>query len=647
MRNVQRRLSWVALIALGGSAVAFAPAAIASDEGLAAAEQVSQASFYDYMDLWLYTHAGDDRGSGPEHDLAMDNIAVLMESYGLTVTLEPFLYYGTTYYNVVGTKVGTVYPDQEVIIGAHYDSVDNPGADDDASGVALVLEAARIITQYDSQYTIRFVAFDREEQGLIGSYAYVDAHATDDMQAMLQADMVAYDPGVNKALLYAHDVGLKADLGAAILEYGDGLGYVDGGWNGQSDHRPFDEHGVPACLLIESEVWNNPYYHTQQDNMDNPDNINWEFAVRMVRAAVGWLVDEAGVLVDVTTLRFFYPDGLPTFVDPAGGTTLRITVEGAGDAVPAPETGLLHYDIGNGWESVPLEEVGEDMLATFPAADCPTDVLYYVSMESTDGDLYTSPRNAPDEFNTAVAAYGEVATVHDNFETDQGWTAENLGASSGFWQRGVPVNDPNWEYDPVSDSDGSGQCYLTQNEYGNTDVDDGSVRLTSPVFDMSDGGMISYDYYLYLTVSDGNDKLLVEANNTGGTGDWFEVARHDTGGGLNWRHHVIDEATLIAAGVPPTAAMQIRYTASDLVNDPSIVEAGIDAFMVSQYDCGGACPADFDGDGDVDTADLLFLLAAWGTPDGDVDGDGDTDTSDLLELLAAWGDCPEAKRPRR
>jgi hypothetical protein len=52
------------------------------------------------------------------------------------------------------------------------------------------------------------------------------------------------------------------------------------------------------------------------------------------------------------------------------------------------------------------------------------------------------------------------------------------------------------------------------------------------------------------------------------------------------------------------------------------------------------CPADFDGDGDVDTADLLFLLGAWGTGDGDVDGDGDTDTADLLALLGAWGECP-------
>jgi hypothetical protein len=51
------------------------------------------------------------------------------------------------------------------------------------------------------------------------------------------------------------------------------------------------------------------------------------------------------------------------------------------------------------------------------------------------------------------------------------------------------------------------------------------------------------------------------------------------------------------------------------------------------------CPADFDEDGDVDTADLLFLLGAWGTPDGDVDGDGTTNTADLLALLGAWGPC--------
>jgi hypothetical protein len=65
---------------------------------------------------------------------------------------------------------------------------------------------------------------------------------------------------------------------------------------------------------------------------------------------------------------------------------------------------------------------------------------------------------------------------------------------------------------------------------------------------------------------------------------------------------------------------------------------GGDAFL--RIALGAECPADFDGDGDVDTADLLHLLACWGTDCGDVDGDGDTDTADLLALLAAWGECP-------
>jgi hypothetical protein len=61
--------------------------------------------------------------------------------------------------------------------------------------------------------------------------------------------------------------------------------------------------------------------------------------------------------------------------------------------------------------------------------------------------------------------------------------------------------------------------------------------------------------------------------------------------------------------------------------------------VIYEYEM-STCPADLDDDDDVDTADLLFLLGAWGTGDGDVDGDGDTDTADLLALLATWGECP-------
>jgi hypothetical protein len=63
----------------------------------------------------------------------------------------------------------------------------------------------------------------------------------------------------------------------------------------------------------------------------------------------------------------------------------------------------------------------------------------------------------------------------------------------------------------------------------------------------------------------------------------------------------------------------------------------LDFFAEEQAD---PCPADFDGDGNVGTADLLHLLGCWGQPCGDVDGDGNTDTVDLLALLGAWGECP-------
>jgi len=88
-------------------------------------------------------------------------------------------------------------------------------------------------------------------------------------------------------------------------------------------------------------------------------------------------------------------------------------------------------------------------------------------------------------------------------------------------------------------------------------------------------------------------------------------------------------------GVEPGGALNIA--AVDLYAWGSVYEVYYDDLTLEWW---SNCPADFDGDGDVDTADLLYLLAAWGTPDGDVDGDGDTDTADLLDLLAAWGACP-------
>ena len=123
--------------------------------------QVTVSSYTHIHQDLLYTHTGDNRGFGPEHDLARDNILDYFDDLGLDASLDPFTYNSSTYYNVVGVKEGLTNPDDIYIIGAHYDSVNNPGADDNGSGTAAVMEAARVLSQYDFDSTLVFLAFDR------------------------------------------------------------------------------------------------------------------------------------------------------------------------------------------------------------------------------------------------------------------------------------------------------------------------------------------------------------------------------------------------------------------------------------------------------------------------------------------------------
>ncbi|MBU0641556.1 MAG: M28 family peptidase [Planctomycetes bacterium] len=624
---------------------ALAATAIASDEGAAAADEVSQAIYYDLMDNWLFTHTGDNRGpNGPDLVPARDNIAALMTSYGLTVTLEPFQYSSKTYHNVVGTKLGTLYPDQEYVIGAHYDSVSNPGADDNASGTALVLEAARIISQYDSDYTIRFVAFSMEEVGLVGSEAYVNAHYGDDIIAMISADMVAYDPSTNRARVYGRTASpVKDDLGAAIIEYGDGLTWIDSGWISASDHAPFDSAGFDACLLIEAEVWNNPYYHTQDDNFENPNNLNFEFAVKMTRSAVGYLVDNAVVHVPVDTLSFTYPNGQPEYVDPAGGTLMRVEVTGVGSAVPQPGTGVLHYDIGSGWQTVAMDVITDNVYdAVFPSANCPDDVYYYVSAEAVGGQVYTNPRNAPATTYSAIAAYGVTVSLQDDFETDTGWTVE-AGADYGDWERAVPAGSGGDRGDPPTDYDGSGRCYVTGNGV-DEDVDGGPTRLTSPTLDLSDGADYWVSYAQWFYNDDGDDVLLVEVSNGGG---WQTVESVSATSG--W-----EVAGFRVAGyVTLTDQIVVRFTTDDSPND-SVTEAGIDAFQVYAYVCEPEyAKGDMNCDGSINGFDIdPFVLVIASEPPysdyyaqfpdcdhmlADINNDGQVNGFDIDPFVALLG----------
>jgi hypothetical protein len=343
-------------------------------------------------------------------------------------------------------------------------------------------------------------------------------------------------------------------------------------------------------------------------------------------------------------VQFSFPSGLPEVVEADLQTAVQVQITPI-TASLEPGTAKLFARVGPSgpFTESALADLGGNLFqGILPAAPCAELVQFYFQVQTTDAVVHQEPDDAPASYYEATA-FDITVSFADDFETDQGWMAENLGASSGDWQRGVPVDDPGWDYDPASDGDGSGQAFLTQNLVGNTDVDGGAVRLTSPVFDMTDSNVsIAYEYFLRLTdTTNGVDRLLVEMSSNGDAGPWTVVATHDTDGGLVWRHHEMTQQQLEATGLVLTADMKIRFTANDA--DPqSIVEAGVDGVETKSLACApDPCPWDLDGSGDVGVTDFLEMLAVWGQSGvpADFDGGG-VSVTDFLILLGNWGPCP-------
>ncbi len=355
-------------------------------------------------------------------------------------------------------------------------------------------------------------------------------------------------------------------------------------------------------------------------------------------------------------LNFSYPQGLPQNTGP-DGMTVRVDVGEVGEFELDASSVTLYYDDGDGFEAAPMSEVTRgsgSFEVTLPTLNCPGAVQYYVGARTVGGFEWHDPQGAPSMTHSSEVAIDQTNLMADDFQTDLGWTPSIQGATSGQWQRGVPVNDGGWQYDPASDSDGSGQCYLTQNETGNTDVDNGAVVLVSPLIDGSAGNLIiSYDYYLYLTDSSGVDKLLVEVSDNDTAGPWVTVASHTQNNATSWSSVQISQNDLDALGVAATSTMRLRFTAND--DDPaSIVEAGVDAISIDSAVCEvevPSCSEDIapapNGDGQVSIADVTAVITAFGLPCKDCpqdvapapNGDGQVTIADVTAVLTAFGPC--------
>lgn len=379
---------------------------------------IRESSYKHFVEDYLYAHLGDNRGFGPQHDLARENIASYFAGLGLPTVLEPFQYNNQTYYNVVATKIGAVRPNDVYLVGAHYDSVNNPGADDNASGVAAVMELARVLSQYQFEATLCFVAFDREEQGLYGSTAYAAAHAADQIRGMISLDMIAYNPGgLNKVRLYDYvpGGGIKADLATAFDAYGRGVtAVVETASIGASDHRPFEQRGFDAALVIEHEVWNNPYYHQSSDSVDTLGYLDYAFASKVTGAVAGYLVTEA-VLDDAPSLlTATIADGVLTldYQDNRSGN-VSVTVRAT--------------DLSNAWV--------EDTFAVW------VDEVNDAPVLDPTGSMSLADINEDDTANSGTLVSAIIANAGGNAITDA-----DAGALEGIAIIGAATGNGVWEF---------------------------------------------------------------------------------------------------------------------------------------------------------------------------------------------------------
>jgi hypothetical protein len=218
---------------------------------------------------------------------------------GLTdVVLDTFAYNTATVANVVATLRGSHFPGREIIVGAHLDSrtlpLDNaPGADDDASGIAAILEIARVMASsgYHPMATIRFVGFAAEEPGLVGSAVFVDSvkAARRNIVLMINFDMIGYttstDPDRHFNIIYyppdTEISGLVASVASSYTTLKPLTTTVD---HANTDSYSFDVAGYPAVTC--TEYVDNPYYHTPGDLMSTLDRSYVRDIVRTGLASI-------------------------------------------------------------------------------------------------------------------------------------------------------------------------------------------------------------------------------------------------------------------------------------------------------------------------------------------------------------------------
>jgi hypothetical protein len=237
-----------------------------------------------------------ERGSWEGRLAAARYMEQSFEEMGLPARILEFTSEGDSGYNVEATLHGSG-GEKHLWVTAHLDSVGNAGANDNASGLTLLLMTARVLKHLELKHTVHFVAFDLEERGKLGSYDYVST-VVDSVQERegreaiignINADMVGYEENEWNAFIETCDLSGSLDeaLTQAAKAIDPPVALGEGcpeGLAGRSDQVPFREAGLPAVLLIDgTKADNYPCYHERCDTMDK---LNIAYLQAMIRIVV-------------------------------------------------------------------------------------------------------------------------------------------------------------------------------------------------------------------------------------------------------------------------------------------------------------------------------------------------------------------------
>jgi Zn-dependent M28 family amino/carboxypeptidase len=238
----------------------------------------------------------------------------MFASFGYAVAHQSFEDGLATYINIEVIHEGTERPDEIVIVGGHYDSVEGtPGADDNASGTAAVLELARLLREETFPRTIRFVAFANEEPPFFGTgrmgsahYAARSADLHENIVAMISLETVGYFqdnpesqgypapfnffyPDVGNFIGFVGNLPSRGLVRRSLATFRDAVQFpsegvaapeqIPGVW--WSDHSPFWTHGFKAIMITDTAPFRNPHYH---QSTDTPDRLDYD---RMARVVTG------------------------------------------------------------------------------------------------------------------------------------------------------------------------------------------------------------------------------------------------------------------------------------------------------------------------------------------------------------------------